>query len=521
MPIQKPSLISIVDDKGNPLFKQNSANVTNDSALQKGKPDLGFTPPESFLISSDPRELGNSLKVSSRVARTTNAKLADDKKYQENFPQANGVTQFKYDLNKTNSIPENSVDTRTIYLGSFLKTREDNEDPTMLGYDLMIDLPTSPLFNGAVENFIQQFQNTREISSRLQTIQEFKTQFYKFFKTNSPVSARTGTNADANAATQAKVHYLKKITGLDKLVEANLSNDAKKSFVDYGTDFITLSLNEDVNQNMGYLSSLYKNLSWSRINGKQVIPENLLRFNLILSITEIRNYNRVRKVQNDYHVLADLISKYEYNLYECQMFFPKMPHGDAIDVSAPVTIDSYDLQFNYKFSTMKFIRFEYQNTDTARTKVMDNQYVDIYQNTPRNAQLVRIGSSIELSKVNSKYTKLGEIQQSGTVLDDSVTVSNSLTQPEEQKSQFRQNLERLGGDLRRAAVNEVNRRVVTQFRLLNRTLDNIRNSIPFAGRMSAPTNVYTQDQLSLATDVQNAIRNFGGRSIRSLFGGSR
>jgi hypothetical protein len=48
-------------------------------------------------------------------------------------------------------------------------------------------------------------------------------------------------------------------------------------------------------------------------------------------------------------------------------------------------------------------------------------------------------------------------------------------------------------------------------------LDNIRNAIPLAGRMSSPTNVYEQDQLSLATDVQNAIRNFVGRSVRGFF----
>jgi hypothetical protein len=78
-------------------------------------------------------------------------------------------------------------------------------------------------------------------------------------------------------------------------------------------------------------------------------------------------------------------------------------------------------------------------------------------------------------------------------------------------------MKRLGGDLKRAAVREINRQIITQARLLNRTLDNIRNSIPLAGRMSAPTNVYEQDQLSLATDVQNSIRNFVGRSIKGFF----
>lgn len=515
----KPSLISIVDDKGNPLFKSNPVNTPNDDAKQKGKPDIGFTPPSDYITAPDERQFGNSLDLSGqgRIAYNTNQRNEININYEDKFKQAEGHIDFRHNLDK--KIPETS-NTKTIYLGSTtFKSTRDNEDPTMLGYDLMIDLPTSPLFNGAVEDFINSFSNTDEITSRANTIKEFKNQFFKFFRTSTPNTAQSSVGGDASASPEPKVYYFRKISGLDRLVESNTSADPKKSFVNYGEDFITIQLNEDVTQNMAYLSTLYKNLAWSRINGKQIIPENLLRFNLILSITEIRKYNRVlTNKENDYKVLADLISKYDYNLYECQFFFPKMPHGESLDLSSPSLIDGYDIQFNYKFSTMRFTKFQFNNSKTPLVQSMDNQYVDIYRKTPANSSLVRVGSSIEFGNTVVNYTEVGtlsEIPEPPIGADP----QNSLTQNASEKSRFRQSLERLGGDLRRAGINEINRRMVTQFRLLNRSLENIRNAIPMAGRMSAPTNVYTGDQLSLGTDLQNALRNFAGRSLKNLFGG--
>ena len=441
-----------------------------------------------------------------------------NKNFQNQFEQAQGGLEFQHFLDKslipvptetligsTGESRTNYPDLTQIYLGSFVTTSNDNEDPTMLGYDLTIDVIDSPLFNGAVEDFINNGSfNDEEIKSRLQTIQDFKNQFFKFFNSNS---------ANLKSAQNPKVYYFKGIKGLDRLVEANTSADTKKSFVNYGEDFITIELNEDVSQNMGYLSTLYKALSWSRINGKQIIPENLLRFNLNITITEIRKYKRFFSSVNNPRELdfyADKISKYKYTLYECQFFFPKMPHSDALDLSAPKLVDTYEFQFNYKFSTLKFYRFNWSvkeatiNPSTKPT-ILDNRYTNINKVDSENV-LVSTGATIETAQSSQTLKPITE--------SDNI---NSLTQDATQRSQFRQNLERLGGDLRRAAANEINRRVITQARLLNRTLDNIRNAVPLAGRMGSPTNVYEQDQLSLTTDVQNAIRNFAGKSVRGFF----
>jgi hypothetical protein len=137
---------------------------------------------------------------------------------------------------------------------------------------------------------------------------------------------------------------------MDNLHEMVTNGDKNKAFVDYGEDIISLSLGEDVTQNMGYLSSLYKMLSWSRLNGKQVIPSNLLRFEAEIVISDIRNYNMI--VKNDVGLLttlADNISKYVYTLYDCQFMF-KMPHGNDLDMTSKTTLDGFDISFDYNFN---------------------------------------------------------------------------------------------------------------------------------------------------------------------------
>lgn len=277
-----------------------------------------------------------------------------------------GVPKRNYDGTFENgrvSYPDNN----NIYLGSFIKTFDDNEDPTMLGYDIFIKWDDSPLFNGSIDAFIQQFGNlgNTEIKSRLDTLNRFKEQLLKFLKTNAPETSQSpkfeeGISRKDVFPYGAKTYYLKKISGLNRLIDATDSNEVKQ-FVDYGKDFITLSFNEDVSQNIGYLATLYKTLSYSRLNGRQIIPDNLLRFDVDIVITEIRKYNRVFKniTTGELDFVADKIARYTYTLNECQFFFTELPHGDTLDMSNPVLIDEYSIKFNYKFSFLKFTRFQF------------------------------------------------------------------------------------------------------------------------------------------------------------------
>ena len=275
-------------------------------------------------------------------------------------------------------------------LGSYPGTPYENSDPVIYGFEIIFDTFSSPLLNGSVEDFIEQFSYVSEIASKAIVIDDFKRQFAKIFRTKGSLdrSKRAYTsdnilinkqrdgqsmqsNAEgllfniANADSQTNLYrpgkkaylgyYLQKVAGLSKLSESNTS-DAKKYLVDYGKDVITLSFLEDVSATMGALAHLYKLLYWSKPNGKNIIPENLLRFNCDIIVSECRNFSRVRKSTNtgDLEVIKDNVSRYIYQLRECQFYFNAMPHEDAIDMGNIKQSETFDVSFDYKYSATKF-----------------------------------------------------------------------------------------------------------------------------------------------------------------------
>ena len=431
------------------------------------------------------------------------------------------------------------IDTKKLWLqndtGSFfVRTNDDNEDPTILGYDIEIKALDSPLFNGEIESFINTFGNfnNTEIKSRMETLNLFKQQLLKFIKTDVTLYNNTtllGLSPDQfDNKNGTKVYYMKNIAGLDKLVESWDSElvGVDKQFVSYGKDFITLGFNEDVSQNLAYLGALYKSLSWSRIRGKQIIPENLLRFDIDITISEIRKYNRLMASGDNIDVISDLVSKYTYRLYECQFFFTEMPQGDELDLSAPKELDGYKFKFNYKFSTMRFTKFL---GPTKGDYVIDNKNLNLslsQMDYPSNNIGTNDGSQVQSysRKFSPYFTEpynVGNVPQSGA--SGLQNNAQRLTvEPIAVKFIGKTPLgiskpwDKLKKDLANAAIREINRQLITQAALLNKTLDNIRNAIPGAGRMSEPTNVYTSNSL-IQNDVINSLRDFVGGSVKGFF----
>ena len=140
--------------------------------------------------------------------------------------------KFKHDLDP-DKIDINGAD---IYLTTYTSTNADNEDPVSFGYDIIINYTTSPLFNGAIENFINTFGvNYAEINSRLDILSQFKSQFFKFFKIDAPSSIK---DSNGNSIIQndefggnyiPRTYYLKKLSGLDNLTES-INSDKSKVF---------------------------------------------------------------------------------------------------------------------------------------------------------------------------------------------------------------------------------------------------------------------------------------------------
>lgn len=336
--------------------------------------------------------------------------MAKDRSFYYDYHQDWVGKQFKHLLDYYEGDGRERTTTPGSYvpIGSWANTPVENEDPTYHGFDFYINWWDSPLFNGTIDSFIASFSGfgNEEIFSRAGLLAEFKRQFIKFIKIDSPESA-TGFAGEMPRFLKKyspKAYYLKSVKGLSNIIES--SDPTKiKQFVDYPKDMIELYFYEDVAQSLGYLASLYKALSWSRINGKQAIPENLLRFDVTIVVTEARKMNRVVYDENkrSVEIYADKISNYEYKLYECQFFFPTLPHGDEVKNDTPAHITDYVVKFNYKFSTLKFNKMlpDLANYPYKQEFAIDNSQLDPFDMNPKNTNSAALVPSDNSRVANS------------------------------------------------------------------------------------------------------------------------
>ena len=420
-------------------------------------------------------------------------------------------------------------------LSSFTNTILDNEDPTILGFDIEIDEVTSPLFNGAVDNFINKYGNNQEIGGRDGIYSEFITQFKKFFKTN--------TTQEGNDV--VKNYYITKLTGLDKVghvKSAGTSGDSGENlFTNFPADKIEISIKEDVEQNISYLAYLYNLLSRSRIEGKRIIPKNLLRFNLRIIVTEIRNYNRVVKVGSDFQVLNDLISKKEYNFYECEFFFNNLTHGSTIDIGGQslTTVSDYSLSFNYKFVSSEFHKFVFNpKTQDFEPTIYNDELFDptlitsldtnrAIINTPpdeletRDKSLSLSGfSSISFLNSPVKSTLIDTYPKIGTGTSSASDDVLGRLKKATNKNEYLKNLGRnLVRDISRAGADAINREIGKRFALVNKAINERLNRLGLSISLNTiqnPRNIYNPGN-QLGNDLSNAIRGFVGRSVGRFF----
>lgn len=413
--------------------------------------------------------------------------------------------EFRHRLDR-GDLPINQLvdNTSDIYLTSFIETGLydnnniiDNEDPVSFGYDIIISYDNSPLFNGAVESFINAYSSYSEIGSRLNDYYNFSAAFFKFFKMSSPGSI--------GISKPPRTYYLKKISGLNNLVQTN-----EKCFVDYGKDVLTLTLNEDVSVNMGYMVAAYKELTWSRRNGKKMIPDNLLRFDMEIIVTECRKYNRIIKNKdNTLGQHADLTSRYRHKLYECQFIFDALSHGDDIDMSNPTISEGFDIKLNYKYSTLMFDKFLDQPTieddggDMIRQhNNLDNSKVNLSDITPESSDSFSYNNgSIALNPIRYKlynYEQYGPIPPSQLDKTDDEINSQSM-------------IDRLinGNKVK------LGRAITNRDKLLQATIDNIQgqfdiNLSSIAGTIIGSLNHgFTEDgyQYNIAAYLVNKLSN--------------
>lgn len=484
----------------------------------------------------------------------------------------------EYDFRRSHYLESRDIESQTSgkskdgISGLLKPTPQENEDPVYFGFEIVIDDKNSPLLNGEIDDFFSKFSSIDEIRGRQSIYNGSKFDFNNQFSSEPTILSsnrdhfvfqmqrlfkfKGEISAAASLSPNRRRYYIKKIEGLDKLIERNASLKSN-SFVKFREDVLKVSFYEDVGLSTGYFINLYKILYWSRLRGKGVVPENLLRFDCQIIVSEIRNYarvvealdeiedtvldqdrvstnkkkidrlqkkdekrrglnNRQKKkknrlnqeiedltIKNNLKTIEENVSRYVYNVYECQFHFDKMTHPSDINLEeGPGAQTNTSIDISFKFSDMVYEKYEFTNggwsVDRIKNARLDPRGIE---SNDADTNLDTSSGSIKPFKTLPKTLNLLKSNFKRTPPPDSPLAS-------------------LGKNLKKALLSEGQRRLNDQFRLLNNAIDKVRDSFGI-GRMSDPRNVYDVPRNGgrFWFDVKNSLRNFTGDFLsQTLFG---
>jgi len=527
------SLVETLTDK----TKSQSPGFTPIEYYKTVSSEWSGDSPEFKILPPDTSEMRNTLDAYKSLAGTDGDYdnygdiSTSDFKYKLRADEAGTVLQSFDTATNINSFEQSKSRIWNYDEGDFI-SNHDNEDPVFFGFDVVIDVDNSPLLNGNLEEFLLgEWSNglDDEMSERLVIYYEFVRELSKYFRftrsidfIGSEPESIFKTDYGIEGENRNKFYYVRGVSGLDNLSEGNTPGK-QKAFVDYLSENLTFEFYEDTTLNMGTLYSLYKKLYWSKINGKSLCPENLLRFDMKINVSEMRNFVQIKKGASVEDNLSKLemikanLSKYVYYVYECQFFFDKPVHPNSIDLSTkPVSMDKWSTQISYKYSNVSFVRY---NPAKDTYKELYDYSIFPQPINPsvviprRNGFILNVGNwKLKDSSPNGSVMKVNEGDTRTPVALESYS-----------KDQKTSATSRLLNGLKNAALQEAQRQLNTQFSLINNSLDQLRNSMGI-GRMPAPTNVY-QSQIvdgvsnQFFFDIRNSLRDFGGDVLTNTITG--
>ena len=565
-----PDLLSGVYDSGNAPFRtfggSNPIQLQEVSKVRTRLQQGGFLPlnytfrdGEYYLsIPSNPRTPNDVLSENINSYNSFGDIPQSDFKFSlQDFVKYNSSKNvLETSDGSPNSNPwSQEIDQSPFRLSQYPGTPDDNEDPVYFGFEITINVDSSPLLNGELEKFLTQmsgYSGYTEFKSRLEILNQFKNELSRYFNFSRSLSSSEfdPSKLIVSTSVKEKKYYIRKLSGLDKLQENNTPS-AKKFLTDYGKDILTITFYEDTTLNLGTLVSLYKLLYWSKRKGKSLIPENLLRFDCEIIISELRNFARLKRSGNMLQELSSNLSRYRYNVYECQFFANKMTHPDSIDLW-PGTLErteTFDMEMSYKFSSMVFERFDpsslIQKTlnNVAGQNVSNDPLavIPLSPNTQLNNPIIGGSSSLstgysQVSNVvlntydalnsfgisgnsnvvtTSTQSDIGALQQNQniSIYNSSVSPNPKTNLPVGKGNIYGASAKALLENIKSDALRAAQRQLNAQFTLLNNSLNKARNSFGM-GQMSSPT-----PGGNFFFDVQNSLRGFAGDVLTNVISG--
>ncbi|MCB1713229.1 MAG: hypothetical protein KDH96_12395, partial [Candidatus Riesia sp.] len=222
------------------------------------------------------------------------------------------------------------------------------DDPLLTSFDIEIDGASSPLFTNkpnvnSLSKFLSDYGELYEIGNRIHIHQEFINKIQEIFKISGIGDNNLGDRS----------YYINKIDGLENFM---------KDIINYKDDKISLHLYENVSMIIFYIAELYNNLSFSYRNQRYAIPEHLLRFNMSITIKEMRNFVMPTRVKSenpsyDYPFEPSPVSTIRFDLYDCNFnFFDSKiwsEHITQAGLNAGLPVDFSFLTFDIFFKSIR------------------------------------------------------------------------------------------------------------------------------------------------------------------------
>jgi len=222
------------------------------------------------------------------------------------------------------------------------------QDPTYLGYEVSIVTDESPLFNydsyqtvrQSVDLFMYKYLDFPGMSERHNMIFKFREQIKEIFQATT----------DTDEINLKRRHYVEMISGLDKL---------NTKIVKYEKEPIEITLSEDVALRTTYLIELYNNIVYDYKNKRQMIPENVLRFNMIIRINDIRDFKLPNDINNNGTIINNkkINNGITYKLNDCNFIFE---HSQSHESS--IAIGGFD-KFNQGVMNSAKLSIKYKSIE--------------------------------------------------------------------------------------------------------------------------------------------------------------
>jgi len=384
------------------------------------------------------------------------------------------------------------------------------DDPTYLGYTILIDTESSPLWNygnsrgettslksGSVLGFITKYSDIYEIRQRGVIYQEFLAEFEEIIGTT------------LSYVPLVKSYYVEQISGLDKLMS---------KIVKYPDDKLTITLTENVSLRATYLAELYNNLCYSYNYQRFAVPDNTLRFDLLIQISDIRVFKSYS--DDGKPIINTSPPKMVFRLHDCNFDFSQTkPFTESISMAGFSAVDKTprNLTFDiiYKSITREFSSTLFPAYDIINkaNQLLDNEYLSNKKYFEYQQTRIYPFEDNRPNTINEE-TPINQQQQSSIEVNPTESIIRERENLIGDKLDFEKGF---GASLQQVALDNVEDYVdklldrFSQIRgtLLKEILRHIRE--PFNMPRIYPDNVYSADFRTLS--LQNFLTGLGSDSL--------